>query len=188
MARFGLVLGVDGGTLARLLTPFESGLGGCIGHGRQWLPWIERDDLVRSIGHVIATPSLTGAVNATAPEPVTNATCAQELAGALRRPAILPVPAALLRRLAGDLAEELLIGGQRVLPDKADASGFTFRHPTLGSALAAIVGTRPLHRAAGHRARRRYFGGRTGARSLSLRSSLAVLAARHRLSDDRLLR
>jgi uncharacterized protein (TIGR01777 family) len=186
--RIGLVLGVDGGMLARLLTPFEFGLGGRIGDGRQWMSWIERDDLVRLIAHVIATPSLTGAVNATAPEPATNATFTKELARALHRPAILPVPAALLRRLAGDLAEELLIGGQRVLPDKVDASGFAFRHPTLRPALAAILGTRPARPAAGHPARRRYFGGRTRARSLSLRSSLAVLAARHRLSDDRLLR
>jgi uncharacterized protein (TIGR01777 family) len=186
--RIGLVLGVGGGMLARLLTPFEFGLGGRIGDGRQWMSWIERDDLVRLIAHVIATPSLTGAVNATAPEAVTNATFTKELAGALHRPAILPVPASLLRGLAGDLADELLIGGQRVLPDKADASGFTFRHPTLRPALAAILGTRPVHSAAGHPARRRYFGGRTRARSLSLRSSLAVLAARHRLSDDRLLR
>jgi hypothetical protein len=186
--RIGLVLGVGGGMLARLLTPFEFGLGGRIGDGRQWMSWIERDDLVRLIAHVIATPSLTGAVNATAPEAVTNATFTKELAGALHRPAILPVPASLLRGLAGDLADELLIGGQRVLPDKADASGFTFRHPTLRPALAAILGTRPVHSAAGHSARRRYFGGRPRARSLSLRSSLAVLAARHRLSDDRLLR
>jgi uncharacterized protein (TIGR01777 family) len=186
--RIGLVLGIDGGMLARLLTPFEFGLGGRIGHGRQWMSWIERDDLVRLTGHVIATPSITGAVNATAPDPVTNATFTQELARALHRPAILPVPAALLRWLAGDLADELLIGGQRVLPDKADASGFTFRHPTLGVALAAILGARQEYPAAGHHARRRYFGGRACARSLSLRSSLAVLAARHRLSDDRLLR
>jgi uncharacterized protein (TIGR01777 family) len=186
--RIGLVLGTEGGVLSRLLTPFEFGLGGRIGHGRQWTSWIERDDLVRLIGHVIVTPSLTGAVNATAPEPATNATFTKELARALHRPAILPVPAALLRRLAGDLAEELLIGGQRVLPDKVDASGFAFRHPTLRPALAAILGTPPARPAAGHPARRRYFGGRTRARSLSLRSSLAVLAARHRLSDDRLLR
>ncbi len=182
--RTGLVLGIEGGMLARLLTPFEFGLGGRIGHGRQWMSWIERDDLVRLIGHVIATPSLNGAVNATAPEPVTNATFTRELAGALHRPALLPVPAGLLRRLAGDLAGELLIGGQRVLPDKAATSGFIFRHPTLRSALAAILGAMPIHRAAA----RRYFGGRPHGRSLSLRSSLAVLAARHRLSDDRLLR
>jgi uncharacterized protein (TIGR01777 family) len=188
--RIGLVLGTEGGMLARLLAPFEFGLGGRIGHGRQWMSWIERDDLVRLIAHVIATPSLTGAVNATAPEPVTNATFTRELGRALHRPAILPVPAVLLHRLAGDLADELLIGGQRVLPDKAEASGFTFRHPTLRSALSAMLGTRLAHapRRNGHDRKPRYFGGRTRARGLSLRSSLAVLAARHRLSDDRLLR
>jgi len=188
--RIGLVLGTEGGMLGRLLTPFELGLGGRIGRGRQWMSWIARDDLVRLIAHVIATPSLTGAVNATAPEPVTNATFTRALARALRRPALLPVPAMLLRRLAGDLADELLIGGQRVLPDKAEASGFTFRHPTLSSALTAMLGTpdaQPARRAA-RDSRRRYFGSRTRTRGLSLRSSLAVLAARHRLSDDRLLR
>jgi uncharacterized protein (TIGR01777 family) len=185
--RTGLVLGVEGGFLSRLLTPFEFGLGGRIGSGRQWMSWIERDDLVRLIAHVIATPSLTGAVNATAPAPVTNAAFTRELARALRRPAILPVPAALLRRLAGDLADELLIGGQRVLPDKAEASGFVFRHPTLADALSALLGARGGH-AGRHEPKRRYFGGRARGRGLSLRSSLAALAARHRLSDDRLLR
>jgi uncharacterized protein (TIGR01777 family) len=187
--RIGLVLGTEGGLLSRLLTPFELGLGGRIGNGRQWMSWIERDDLVRLIAHVIAAPSLTGAVNATAPEPVTNATFTRELARALRRPALLPVPAAPLRRLAGDLADELLIGGQRVLPDKADASGFVFRHPTLPSALSAVLGAPldPPRRPARH-ATSRYFGSRIRTRGLSLQSGLAVLAARHRLSDDRLLR
>jgi len=188
--RIGLVLGTEGGVLSRLLTPFEFGLGGRIGNGRQWMSWIERDDLVRLIAHVIATPSLTGAVNATAPEPVTNATFTRELARALRRPALLPVPAALLRRLAGDLADELLIGGQRVLPDKVDASGFAFRHPTLPSALSAMLGVRlvPSTRRAGRNPKPRHFGSRIRTRGLSLQSGLAVLAARHRLSDDRLLR
>jgi hypothetical protein len=185
--RIGLVLGTEGGVLSRLLTPFEFGLGGRIGNGRQWMSWIERDDLVRLIAHVIATPSLAGAVNATAPEPVTNATFTHELARALRRPAILPVPAALLRRLVGDLAGELLIGGQRVLPDKVGASGFTFRHPTLPSALSAMLGVRLAHPVR-RNPKPRHFGSRTRTRGLSLRSGLAVLAARHRLSDDRLLR
>ena len=186
--RIGLVLGTEGGLLGRLLTPFEFALGGRIGDGAQWMSWIARDDLVRLIAHVIATPSLAGPVNATAPAPVTNRDFTRELARALHRPAILPVPATLLRRLAGDLAEELLIGGQRVLPDKAQASGFVFRHPTLRHALSSILGTRSR---AGHRARAhgtRYFGGRSGGRGLSLRSGMAALAARHRLSDDRLLR
>ena len=186
--RIGPVLGTEGGMLARLLTPFEFGLGGRIGHGRQWMSWIERDDLVRLIAHVIATPSLTGPVNATAPTPVDNRTFTRELARALRRPALIPIPAPLLRGLAGDLADELLIGGQRVLPDKAEQSGFKFRHPTLRQALAAMLGSRP-EPARPHRAsRRRKFAGGLRTRSLSLRSDLAVLAARHRLSDDRLLR
>jgi uncharacterized protein (TIGR01777 family) len=191
--RTGLVLGTDGGMLARLLIPFELGLGGRIGHGRQWMSWIERDDLVRLIGHAIATPSLTGPVNATAPTPVDNRTFVRELAGALHRPAWLPLPAVVLRALAGGLADELLIGGQRVLPDKAEQSGFAFRHPVLRQALAAMLGARTAHarpRRAPHRGK--FTGGRR-ARGLSLRSDflradLAVLAARHRLSDDRLLR
>jgi uncharacterized protein (TIGR01777 family) len=188
--RIGLVLGTEGGVMSRLLTPFEFGLGGRIGNGRQWMSWIARDDLVRLIAHVIATPSLTGAVNATAPAPVTNATFTRALARALGRPALLPVPAMLLRRLAGDLADELLIGGQRVLSDKAEASGFSFRHPTLSSALSAMLGAPAAHpaRRAAHHPRRRYFGSRTRMRGLSLRASVAALAARHRLSDDRLLR
>jgi hypothetical protein len=138
--RIGLVLGLEGGLLARLLLPFEFGLGGPIGSGRQWMSWVERDDLVRLIAHAIATPKLTGPVNATAPTPVTNAEFSAALARALHRPALLRLPAWLLRLVAGDLAKELLIGGQRVIPDKADVSGFVFRHVTLASALAAMLG------------------------------------------------
>jgi uncharacterized protein len=136
--RIGLVLGVEGGLLARLLTPFEFGLGGPIGSGRQWMSWIERDDLVRLIAHVIATPSLTGAINATAPTPVRNAAFARELGRSLRRPALLKLPALLLHLVLGDFADELLIGGQRVLPDKAQSSGFRFRHEELREAFAAL--------------------------------------------------
>jgi len=139
--RIGLVLGTEGGLLGRLLTPFEFALGGTIGAGEQWMSWIERDDLVRLIAHVIATPELLGPVNATAPAPVRNAAFTQALAAALNRPAWLRLPATILHRLAGDFADELLLGGQRVLPAKALASGFEFRHPTLASALAGILGT-----------------------------------------------
>lgn len=141
--RIGLVLGTDGGLLASMLTPFEFGIGGRIGSGRQWMSWIERDDLVRLIAHAIVTPELTGAVNATAPAPVRNSVFAAELGRGLRRPAILPMPAAILSRLGGDLADELLLGGQRVLPDKAVGSGFVFRHPTLRSALASMLSEDP---------------------------------------------
>jgi uncharacterized protein (TIGR01777 family) len=138
--RIGLVLGTEGGMLANLLAPFEFGLGGPIS-GQQWMSWIERDDVVRLIAHIMATREIAGAVNATAPMPVRNAVFAQELARALHRPALMRLPAPVLRWLAGDLADELLLGGRRVMPDKAEGSGFKFRHETLRGALAAVLGT-----------------------------------------------
>jgi uncharacterized protein (TIGR01777 family) len=138
--RIGLVLGTEGGLLTRMLTPFEFGLGGPMGSGQQWMSWIERDDLIRLIAHAIAHPELSGPVNATAPVPVTNADFTRELGRGLRRPVMLRVPAALLHRLAGDFADELLLGGQRVLPEKALGCGFVFRHNTLASAFKAVLG------------------------------------------------
>ena len=141
--RIGLVLGLEGGPLSQYLVPFALGLGGPLGSGRQWMSWIERDDLVRLIAHVVATPTFTGPVKATAPTPVRTEEFAQTLAGALRRPALLRMPAAILHRLAGAFADELMLGGQRVIPDKALASGFTFRHETVRSAFDAILGNAP---------------------------------------------
>jgi uncharacterized protein (TIGR01777 family) len=141
--RIGLVLGADGGLLGRWRVPFELGLGGPLGNGEQSMSWIERDDLVRLIAHIIAEPRYVGAVNATAPVPVDNFTFVRMLAWQLQRPAWLRVPATLLRLLAGDLARELLLGGQRVVPDKAEAHGFKFRHVTLDGALWAIFGELP---------------------------------------------
>ena len=137
--RIGLVLGTEGGFITRMLTPFEFGLGGPLGSGRQWMSWIERDDLIRLIAHVIARPDLTGPVNATAPIPVTNMKFTVELARRLHRPAVCRVPSGLLRRIGGDFANELLLGGQRVLPNKALSSGFVFRHETLRTAFEAIL-------------------------------------------------
>src|SRR6185295_251843 len=104
--------------------------------------WIELDDMVRLMAYAIANPALTGPVNATAPEPVRNATFTQELARALHRPAFLRLPAAPLRLLGGDMVQELLLTGRRVVPEKALKHGFVFRHPTLRAALAAILGAR----------------------------------------------
>ena len=104
------------------------------------MSWIGRDDLVRLIAHAIATPALSGPFNATAPYPVRNADFARALGHALRRPAALRAPAWLLRRLGGDFAEELVLGGQRIVPDKAIVGGFAFRFPALDEALAAILG------------------------------------------------
>lgn len=141
--RIGLVLDNDGGMLARMLAPFEFGLGGPFGNGRQWLSWIHRDDLVRLIVHCIARPAIKGPVNATAPGPVTGGAFATALGHALRRPALIPIPGWPLRLLLGDFAEELLLSGQRVYPDAAMKSGFLFRHAGIDSALAAITGAQP---------------------------------------------
>ena len=138
--RIGLVLGTEGGLLAQMLTPFEFGAGGRLGSGQQWMSWIARDDLVRLIVHAIARPEISGPLNATAPGPVRNADFARALGRALHRPALLPAPAFLLR-LTGDFGRELLLGGQKVWPAKALATGFVFRHPALADALGDILGS-----------------------------------------------
>jgi uncharacterized protein len=137
--RIGLVIGTEGGFLTRMLTPFEFGLGGPMGSGRQWMSWIERDDLVRLIAHTVANPAVSGPTNATAPIPVTNIRFTEELGRRLNRPAVFRIPAALLHHVAGDFADELLLGGQRVIPNKALGSGFVFRHETLRSAFETIL-------------------------------------------------
>lgn len=142
LLRTGLVLAVEGGVLSRMLTPFEFGLGGPFGDGAQWMSWIHRDDLVRLIIHAIADQGLSGAVNATAPEPVSSRAFADALGRALGRPAALAMPAAPLRLALGDFAEELLLSGQRVVPRAALARGFRFNHPAIGDALAGIVGAK----------------------------------------------
>lgn len=138
--RTGLVLATEGGMLSRMLTPFEYGVGGPFGSGHHWMSWIHRDDLVRLIIHAITTPTVAGPVNGTAPTPVTNRAFTASLGRALHRPAILPVPAAPLRFVLGAFAEELLLGGQRVVPQAALESGFRFIHPDIDGALTAIVG------------------------------------------------
>ena len=143
LIRTGLVLGATGGALAQMLLPFELGLGGPIGSGRQWMSWIHLDDLVGLIIHAAAIETVSGALNGTAPEPVRNRDFARALARALHRPAVLPVPAFLLRLALGQLADELLLGGQKVLPGKAQETGYQFLYPKLDDALAEIVGRDP---------------------------------------------
>lgn len=139
LVRIGLVLGTDGGALGQMLLPFEFGLGGPIGDGRQWMSWIHRDDLVGLILHAIAEPSLSGPINATAPAPVRNREFAATLGRVLRRPAVLPVPAFVLHRLLGQMAEELLLNGQKVLPARAEETGYRFTFTTLEAALSDIL-------------------------------------------------
>jgi uncharacterized protein len=140
LLRTALVLDRSGGMLAKLLAPFEFGLGGRFGAGSHWMSWIHRDDLVRLIIHAIATPDLAGPLNGVAPEPVTNRDFTAALGRAMARPALVPIPGWPLRWLLGAFADELLLSGQRVLPTAALRSGFVFDYPTIDAALAQIVG------------------------------------------------
>jgi len=140
LLRTGIVLGSSGGMLGGLLPVFELGMGGPIGDGRQMTSWIHRDDLVRMIVTAAADPEIEGPLNATAPSPVSNRAFARAIGHALRRPAILPLPAQPLRLLLGELADELMLGGQKVLPVKAVFHGFRFRYPRIDDAIGAIVG------------------------------------------------
>jgi uncharacterized protein (TIGR01777 family) len=138
--RTGVVLSPKGGALKRQLTPFRLGLGGQLGSGRQWLSWISLDDLVEAMLHLIHTETVRGAVNATAPNPVTNAEFTKALGAALHRPAILPVPTVALKVMfGGDMVREMLLAGQRVLPRALQAIAFPFRQPTVGEALRSML-------------------------------------------------
>lgn len=138
LLRTGIVLERDGGPLAKMLPPFQMGLGGRLGSGRQWMSWIHRADLVRLIVYLLENPKAKGAWNGTAPTPVTNAEFARTLGKALGRPALLPMPGWALRLALGGMAD-ILLTGQQVLPQRAQEAGFPFRHPELAGALAAIL-------------------------------------------------
>jgi len=138
--RIGIVLSPAGGALARMLIPFRLGLGGPLGDGRQYWSWIALDDLLGVVLHVAATGELTGPVNAVAPEAVRNADFSRTLAGVLRRPAILRVPAPAIRLLLGEMGQELLLAGARVRPTKLIDSGFDYRCAELEPALRHVLG------------------------------------------------
>ena len=133
--RIGMVLGPTGGALAKMLPPFRLGLGGPIGNGRQYWSWISVADLVGAIQHLLVTNDLQGPVNLVSPAPVTNAQFTAVLGDALRRPAVLPMPAFAARLVFGHMADELLLASQRVKPTRLMAGGYRFRHPDLGLAL-----------------------------------------------------
>ncbi|MFZ2053338.1 MAG: TIGR01777 family oxidoreductase [Candidatus Aminicenantales bacterium] len=137
--RSGLVLDVDGGVLPRLLRPFRLFVGGSLGSGRQWLSWIHRRDEVAAIRFLIEREDLAGVFNLAAPQPLTMNGFARTLGRAMRRPAIFRVPAVLLRLLFGEMAEESLLAGQRVLPRALLRGGFEFLYPDLESALGEIL-------------------------------------------------
>lgn len=137
--RTGLVLDATGGALPRILLPFRLGAGGRLGSGRQYWPWIHVRDWVALTRFVIDTPGATGAWNLTAPRPVTNAEFTRALGRALRRPAFMPAPAFALRLALGEMADALLLSGQRAVPSKAERSGFTFAFGDVNDALQALL-------------------------------------------------
>jgi uncharacterized protein len=138
--RTGLVLAKDGGALAKMLPPFKFGAGGRVGSGRQYWPWILRRDWVDLVRWAIVTPTVSGPINATSPNPVTNAEFASSLGHALSRPAFVPAPAFALRFMLGEMADALLLSGQRAVPARAQALWFTFHYPNLDHALRALFG------------------------------------------------
>ncbi len=140
LARTGVVLTPAGGALAKMLPPFQLGLGGPLGSGDQWMSWISLEDEIAALYFLLMRPECSGPFNLTAPAPVTNAEFARTLGEVLHRPAILPVPAFALSALFGEMAKATILGGQRVLPSRLQAAGFTFRHPELASALRAELG------------------------------------------------
>ena len=138
--RTGVVLSREGGALAQMLPPFRLGLGGPLGSGSQWMSWIHIEDEIGLIQLALEDSSLAGVLNGTAPQPATNRVFTKTLGRVLRRPAFLPVPALVLKILLGEMAQALLLEGQRVLPGRALDLGYQFRFPTLEEALTDLLG------------------------------------------------
>ena len=139
--RSGIVQAAAGGALKKLLLPFKMGLGGRFGSGEQWLSWVHIADEVGAIRFALENAAISGPINATAPSPVTIAGYAAALGRAVHRPAKLPAPTfALKALLGGEMTEEMLLGGQRVLPARLQAAGYQFKHPELDEALADVLG------------------------------------------------
>ncbi|MFD3699757.1 TIGR01777 family oxidoreductase [Streptomyces sp. NPDC058646] len=137
-ARTGLVVSGEGGAWGRLFPIFRAGIGGRLGSGRQYWSYISLRDEIAALRHIVADPSLSGPVNLTAPEPLTNRQVTAAMGRVLRRPALLPVPAPALRIVLGEFSEDVL-GSQRVLPARLLESGFVFRDPGIEAAIRAAL-------------------------------------------------
>jgi uncharacterized protein (TIGR01777 family) len=139
LARFGIILAEQGGALAKMLTPFQMGIGGRVGSGKQWMSWIALDDVAGAIQFMLFDGSVNGPVNFVAPNPVTNAEFTKTLGSVLSRPTFLPVPAFGVRLAFGEMADSLLLASQRVEPAVLKARGFRFSFPRLEPALKHIL-------------------------------------------------
>ena len=137
--RLGVVLAADGGALPKMMMPFRFGAGGPVGNGQQWFSWVDRDDVLNAIQRSLDHPELRGVFNITSPEPVRNREFAKSLGRVMHRPSLLPAPALALRLAFGEMADEALLGGQRVVPRRATGAGFQFLYPTVESALRHVI-------------------------------------------------
>ena len=147
--RTGIVLSQHGGALDKMLPPFRLGLGGRLGGGRQWMSWIHLDDIVGAMLHLVSKEKVNGPVNLVAPTPVRNAEFTAVLGKVLSRPTIFAVPEFALKLAMGEMAEEVLLGSQRVEPKQLTASGYDFKFRNLRDALENLVGAK----SAGHQNR-----------------------------------
>jgi uncharacterized protein (TIGR01777 family) len=138
--RLGMVLAGHGGALPRIALPFRLGLGGVVGAGRQYWSWIALADVIRVVELAIGLEGLAGPVNAVAPGPVTNREFTRTLGRVLGRPTLVPLPAAVVRALFGEMGQTLLLDSARVLPRRLERAGFTFRYPDVEGALRAVLG------------------------------------------------
>ncbi|MBN4056984.1 TIGR01777 family oxidoreductase [bacterium AH-315-J21] len=137
--RIGIVLDPTGGALQKAIGSFRLGLGGRFGSGKQYMSWVTREDLVRMILFALEKDNLTGAMNAVAPNPLTNAEYTKKLSAALNRPAFMTVPSFLLRLAPGGMADEMFLASVRAVPSKALAAGFEFRHPDIDTAFEEFI-------------------------------------------------
>jgi uncharacterized protein len=139
LARFGIILAGEGGALPPMMIPFKIGAGGKLGSGTQWMSWITLEDVVRILRFVMESQAISGAVNVVAPQPVTNLQFTEILARALHRPKFFGAPKFVLQTLLGEMADEMLLASQRVVPEALQKSGYQFVHPDLRTALAGIL-------------------------------------------------
>jgi uncharacterized protein (TIGR01777 family) len=139
LLRTGIVLSKDGGALATMLTPFKLGVGGVIGDGKQWMSWISLDDVVGIVNYVLEHENVRGAVNNTAPNPVTNEEFTKALGSVLYRPTFLPLPEFAVHMVFGEMGDALLLDSTRVIPKRMKDAGYEFKYPELKAALQHAV-------------------------------------------------
>ncbi|HET8921642.1 MAG TPA: TIGR01777 family oxidoreductase [Candidatus Acidoferrum sp.] len=139
LARFGVILAREGGALPKMMLPFKLGAGGRIGDGKQWMSWVVLEDVVGILRFAIEKASVRGALNVVAPQPVQNAEFTKALAKAMRRPALLPAPGFALRLVLGEMADALLLSGQRVVPQRLEGAGYRFSYTDLPAALNQLL-------------------------------------------------